>query len=81
MKSTDKEIANYIIDRFEGTYAICEDKSKDMVRIPKYQLPPECKEGDTIVKDPAGYYRIDAEATKKDEERIKDKLSRLFEHK
>lgn len=68
-----------IIDRFEGTYAVCEREDKSMIKLPKYRLPIECKEGDCIILDANGMYQKDTEATKLREKSMKDKMNRLFE--
>ena len=47
----------YVINRFEGTYAICEDTDKKIVEIPKYRLPLEAKEG-TCVAEEDGFYKV-----------------------
>lgn len=69
----------YIIDHFEGSYAICEEENKTMSKIPKYKLPLGCKEGDTLVLDSDGMYRLDMSGHKANKSRIKNKMSRLFE--
>lgn len=81
MKPVEKPMPKYIIDRFEDKYAICEDESKGFTKIPKYKLPLGCKEGDTIFLNPEGYYQLDPEASKKDEERIREKMNRIFDQK
>lgn len=68
----------FIIDRFEGTIAICEDETKNMVSIPKYKLPLEVKEGDCIIED-RGFFQIDNETTKERKNTMKERMSRLFE--
>ncbi|MDF2941362.1 MAG: hypothetical protein K0S01_220 [Herbinix sp.] len=67
------------IDRFEGSYAICESEDKSTISIPKYRLPLNCKEGDCLIQDDEGMYQMEAEATTIKEKRIRDKMSRLFE--
>jgi len=39
----------YIIDRFEGTIAICEDENKNRVEFEKDLLPSEAQEGSAIL--------------------------------
>lgn len=70
-----------IIDRFEGNYAVCEGEDKTTVKVPKYKLPLECKEGDYLVLDADGMYQKDRAATKTREKSIYDKMSRLFKDK
>jgi hypothetical protein len=68
-----------IIDRFEGNYAVCEQDDNTYVSIPKYKLPLDCKEGDSLYIDTDGMYHKDSESTRAKEKRIREKMSRLFE--
>lgn len=67
-----------IIDRFEGSHAICELEDKSTTAIPKYKLPPECVEGDCLILDKDGMIKKDSEITKSREQTIREKMSRLF---
>lgn len=67
----------YIIDRFEGTYAVCEDENKDMVNIPKYKLPMEAKEGDLLIDD-NGIIRIDDREADENRKKMNQMMSKLF---
>lgn len=67
----------YIIDRFEGSFAVCEQENGKFITIPRFHLPKEVKEGDTIVlKD--GNYTIDINDTNSRSERINKKFNSLF---
>ena len=67
----------YIIDRFEGEYAICESrKTGEMINITVKEIPKEAKEGDTIVFA-NGIYSIDANETKVSREEIQDLMEKL----
>ena len=68
----------YIVDRFEGEFAICEDSNKQMHPIKKTELPSGVKEGDCIRYLEHGYV-IDVEATKERRDRIRKLMSSLFE--
>lgn len=68
----------YIIDRFEGKTAICEDEGKQMVEIPKYKLPLEAKEGDCLVEQD-GFIKMDEKTTQERKSKMKERMSRLFE--
>jgi hypothetical protein len=68
----------FIIDRFEGNYALCEDEVKASTKIPKYKLPLECREGDALILNSDGMYHIDKSETKANESRIREKMNRLF---
>jgi hypothetical protein len=67
-----------IIDRFEGSFAICESDDKRMLQIPKYKLPTQCKEGDCIILNANGIYEKDKAAMTVREREIKEKFRRLF---
>ena len=69
----------FIIDRFEGNYAVCEAEDKSYVSIPKYKLPLDCKEGECLMQDADGMYRKNIEAKTAKEKKIRDKMNRLFE--
>lgn len=62
----------FIIDRFEGDYAVVELENQETIDIPRKILPEEAKEGD-IVK-----VFIDEEETKSRKEIIKNKFNDLF---
>ena len=68
----------YIIDRFEGALAICEDDEKNIISIPKYKLPLDAKEGDCISED-KGFLQVDNVTTKERKSSLKERMSRLFE--
>lgn len=68
-----------IIDRFEGSFAICENDDKSIEKIPKYKLPLRCAEGECLILDSEGMYQKDTDTTKIREKRILDKMNRLFE--
>jgi hypothetical protein len=69
-----------IIDRFEGSYAICEKEDKSLVKVPKYKLPLDSKEGDFLKLDTNGMYQKDSEAASNKEKRIRNKMNRLFDN-
>lgn len=76
MKMMEKDI--WVIDRFEGNYAICENrKTKEKREIEKEKLPKEIKEGSVLsYKD--GKYEVDLEEEKKIEERIQKKMKSIW---
>lgn len=69
----------YIIDRFEGLFAICENEEKEFINIEIELLPPEAKEGDCLYINEDGEYIIDYETTNENMKRIRSKLNSLFE--
>jgi len=69
----------YIIDRFEGLFAICENEGKKFINIRIELLPPDAKEGDCLYINENGVYFIDYENTEESRRRIRSKLDSLFE--
>lgn len=69
----------YVVDRFEGLYAICENEEKEFIHIEIEVLPPLVKEGDCLYINEDGVYSIDYEATEENTKRIRSKLDSLFE--
>lgn len=69
----------FIIDRFEGMYAVCEEENKTIISIPKYKLPIDSKEGDCLILNADGIYEKDKEATAERQKHMLDKMNRLFE--
>lgn len=69
----------YIVDRFEGLYAICENEEKEFFNVKIELLPPETKEGDCIYINEDGVYYIDYETAEENRKRIRNKLNSLFE--
>jgi len=68
----------FIIDRFEGDYAICEDQeTEDMVDILIKELPEDAKEGDIIIEED-GKYITGHEETKSRKEEIAELMHSLF---
>ena len=67
----------YIIDRFEGTLAVCEDENKQMIQIPKYRLPLEAQEGDSLVERD-GMLHVDDVETHARRNQMKHLVNKLF---
>ena len=83
--SIDDTISNdeidivYIIDRFEGNYAVCENReTKEMKNINIYELPEEINEGD-VLRYKNNEYVLDTELKNEIEEKIKEKTKDIFE--
>jgi hypothetical protein len=51
-----------IIDRFEGSFAVCEDENRRMINIERSKLPPGAKEGD-VLRVNGEAYEVDSAAT------------------
>ncbi len=67
----------YVIDRFEGDFAVLEREEGGTVDILKSDLP-ETTEGDVIIFE-NGVYRVDKEETLRRQELTLEKMRKLFE--
>ena len=67
----------YIIDRFEGEYAVCEDEGLNFVDIKKDMLPSDAKEGDVIIQN-GDLFTIDLDEVSRRRERIQRKMAKLW---
>ena len=66
----------FIIDRFEGDFAVCE-ANEEMVNIPKALLPNNAKEGDVITEQ-NGKYTVDADKTENRRKNIQKLIDDLW---
>jgi hypothetical protein len=64
------------IDRFEEDYAVCADARMETRVIPRAELPPEAKAGDTVFFHD-GRWDIDKEETAARAERINESFARI----
>ena len=69
----------YILDRFEGDFAVCEAEDLTMINIPISLLPAGAKRGSVLLKDVAGGYRLDRETETKRKNKIRDLEKRIFD--
>ena len=65
----------FIIDRFEGDWAIIETENRHTFNLPRFVLPPGIKEGDVI----SIQVGIDLVATKERAEKSKRMIDNLFD--
>lgn len=81
LKKSIEKTSYFSIDRFEGEFAICENKeTSEIININKSLLPANCKEGD-IIKLENGVYIIDKTITNSEQEEIKNMVNNLFKKK
>lgn len=67
----------YIIDRFEGSFAVCEDEQRNMLNIERDKIPSTAVEGDVlIIKD--NNIVIDLKETENRKKHIKELMNDLF---
>lgn len=67
-----------IIDRFDGVYAICEDKDKAFFAIDQTELPEGAKVGDVLMITDDGGLKIDTEETERRRRRMIEKQKKLM---
>lgn len=67
-----------IIDRFEGSYAVCEKEDRTMIDIKRIKLPHKAKEGDVLSID-NGMITIDTMETEKRIRKIEELTEDLWE--
>ncbi len=68
----------FTVDRFEGDIAVLENRDTgEMININKNDLPQDAKEG-SILRLNNNKYEIDVEEQKEVENRIKDKMNKLW---
>lgn len=85
MEDVESDLANkldaieeYTIDRFEGDFAVCENrKTREMINIERIKLPSNVYEG-SIIKYVNGRYFLDKESTKNIEKVIEEKMKGLW---
>ncbi len=77
MKTNETVLEQFIVDRLEGEFAVCEKMEGGMISLPVKQLPAGVRDGDVLTgRD--GLYRIDREATKKRRDEVDAKRRMLF---
>ena len=67
------------VDRFEGIYAICEDKDGAKFAIPVQELPQGVKEGTCLRISDDGTLAVDEEMTASKKKESHSKQSKLFD--
>lgn len=71
-------IEEYSLDRFEGEYAVLENrKTNEIKNVKKDMLPENIKEG-SILQYVNGKYTYNEELTKEETNRIQDKMNKLW---
>jgi len=71
-------MVKYIIDRFEGDFAVCEVDVGKTVDIRADLLPSDAKEGDVIVPDGGRYKIIIDEETEQRKQDVREQIKRLW---
>ncbi|MEI6131825.1 MAG: DUF3006 domain-containing protein [Bacillota bacterium] len=69
----------FIIDRFEGNFAILQNsETSEMSEIEKTALPDEVKEGDALLFE-GGLFTVDSDEIMRRTKRIIDKMDSIWE--
>jgi hypothetical protein len=66
------------VDRFEGTYVICEDKDKKLFAIERTEAPEGLKEGDVLRIGDDGTLTVDKEEANRRRAAVRKKQSAAF---
>ena len=66
------------IDRFDGIYAICEDKDKAFFALELSELPKGAKSGDVLLITDEGTLEIDVEETERRRQRVLEKQKKVL---
>lgn len=76
IKNMGEEI--WVVDRFEGNFAICENReTKDKREVKIERLPENVKEG-SVLRFKDGKYSLDLDEQKKIEKRIEEKMKNIW---
>ena len=71
-------VEEYSVDRFEGEYAVLENrKTNETKNVKKDMLPENIKEG-SILQYVNGKYTYNEELTKEENNRIQDRMNKLW---
>ena len=71
-------IEEYSVDRFEGEYAVLENrKTNELKQVKRDMLPTNIKEG-SILQCVNGKYMYNEELTKEETKRIQDRMNKLW---
>lgn len=68
----------YVLDRFEGEYAVCENDMKEILNIKKDRIPIEAKEGYVLIID-SDKITIDIVETEKRKMEVEKLMEELWE--
>lgn len=78
LRNMNNEIKEYTIDRFEGDFAVCEDRDTgEMVDFKRDDLPQNAREG-SILQYSNGKFELDSKQEQEVSERIKQKMDNLW---
>ena len=67
----------YIIDRFEGRFAVLEAENGEFTGVERARLPSQAQEGSVVVHE-LGVFRLDEQATQERRAHMREKLGALW---
>jgi hypothetical protein len=74
-----KHLRTFVIDRYEGTYAILEDNRGRIYDVLRDEMPANAREGDILTED-EGIYVIDEKATEVKRAKVQKISDALTKH-
>ena len=72
-------VPEYIVDRIEGNYVICETEQGNFLKVERNQLPPNVSEGD-VLQEEDGAFQIDQQKTKQRKQKIFNLSKSVFKN-
>lgn len=69
----------YIVDRFEGEYAVLLDEAEKTINVPRNSLSEDTREGNVVFLTEDGIYHKDMEKTEERKECIRKLMDTLWE--
>lgn len=67
-----------IIDRIENKIVICEDENGQTLELPIDMFVMPIQDGDVVIKNEQGLYKVDNEETQRRKENIENRFNSLF---
>ena len=67
----------YVIDRFEGRFAVLEAENGEFTGVERARLPDQAREGSVVVHE-LGAFRLDEQATQERRAHMREKLGALW---
>ena len=67
----------YVIDRFEGRFAVLEAENGEFTGVERARLPDQAQEGSVVVHE-LGSLRLDQQATQERRAQMREKLDALW---
>ncbi|GAA0694683.1 DUF3006 domain-containing protein [Clostridium cadaveris] len=69
---------SYIVDRIEGSFAVCEEEDGTMENISLEKIKGDIRDGVILLETCKGYFRVDEEKTKEREKEVQDFMKGMW---